>query len=183
MKATSYRFPHLADTLRAIARDEATSLYGGELGQQHRGRRAERTEVCLVLKTYRPTRQWCAHRFGHASESWDVATNPPPAVGGSCLAAMLLLLERLGTGNRPGRVGTAHGYCTACSSRLPGQPPRWCTSSPIRTQVETACLRWSISLIPPYSAHLLRATSRSVDSDGTGLRSHCLGRLRIRSNG
>jgi gamma-glutamyltranspeptidase/glutathione hydrolase len=29
---------------------------------------------------------------------WDVATNPPPAVGGACLAAILLIIERLGTG-------------------------------------------------------------------------------------
>jgi gamma-glutamyltranspeptidase/glutathione hydrolase len=90
------RVPHLADTLRSIARDEA-SLYGGELGQQIAA--GVRTNGGLLgiedLRDYEAVvRTPVRARIG----GWDVATNPPPAVGGSCLAAMLLLLERLGPG-------------------------------------------------------------------------------------
>jgi gamma-glutamyltranspeptidase/glutathione hydrolase len=91
------RVPYLADTLRSIARDQA-SLYGGELGQQIAA--GVRTNGGLLgiedLQAYQAVaRTPVRARIG----DWDVATNPPPAVGGSCLAAMLHLLERLGPGD------------------------------------------------------------------------------------
>jgi gamma-glutamyltranspeptidase/glutathione hydrolase len=89
--------PDLADILQAIARD-ADSLYGGELGQ-HIGD-AVRAEGGLLgaedLRAYRAkVRTPVSARIG----DWDVITNPPPAVGGTCLAGMLLLLDRLGPGD------------------------------------------------------------------------------------
>ena len=93
------RVPHLADTLRSIA-DDATSLYSGELGQRiAAGVRANGGLLGIEdLQAYQAVvRTPVRARIG----SWDVATNPPPAVGGSCLAAMLLMLERLGPGNDP----------------------------------------------------------------------------------
>ncbi len=88
--------PHLAETLRAIALDQ-NALYGGELGQHIANGVQVNGGLLGVedLKTYRaearsPIR---AHIGG-----WDVATNPPPAVGGACLAGMLLYLDRLGPG-------------------------------------------------------------------------------------
>ena len=89
--------PHLADTLKSIAHDTA-SLYGGELGQHIAAGIRQKGGLLGIedLKSYRAlvrTPVWA--RIG----AWDVATNPPPAVGGSCLAGMLLLLERLGPGN------------------------------------------------------------------------------------
>jgi gamma-glutamyltranspeptidase/glutathione hydrolase len=91
------RVPHLADTLKSIAHDE-TSLYGGELGQRiAAGIRSNGGLLGIEdLKAYRAmVRAPVRARIG----DWDVATNPPPAVGGACLAGMLLLLERLGPGN------------------------------------------------------------------------------------
>jgi len=93
------RVPHLADTLRSIA-DDVTSLYGGELGQRiAAGVRANGGLLGIEdLQAYQAVaRTPVRARIG----GWDVATNPPPAVGGSCLAAMLLMLERLGPGNDP----------------------------------------------------------------------------------
>jgi gamma-glutamyltranspeptidase/glutathione hydrolase len=89
--------PHLADTLRSIARDPA-SLYGGELGQQiATGVRANGGLLGIEdLQAYEAVERVPVRA---TIGDWDVATNPPPAVGGSCLAAMLLLLERLGPGD------------------------------------------------------------------------------------
>ncbi len=91
------RVPHLADTLRCIADDEG-SLYGGALGRQiAAGVRANGGLLGIEdLEAYSPElRVPVRARIG----DWDVATNPPPAVGGSCLAGMLLVLEQLGPGN------------------------------------------------------------------------------------
>jgi len=91
------RIPHLADTLRSIARDE-TSLYAGELGQQIAADVRANGGLLGIedLQAYEALERTPVRaRIGE----WDVATNPPPAVGGSCLAAMLILLERLGPGN------------------------------------------------------------------------------------
>ena len=91
------RVPHLADTLREIARDE-TSLYGGELGRQiAAGVRANGGLLGIEdLEAY----QAVARKPVRACiGDWEVATNPTPAVGGSCLAAMLLLLDRSEPGN------------------------------------------------------------------------------------
>ena len=91
------RVPHLADTLREIARDEA-ALYGGALGQHiASGVRANGGLLGVEdLETYQAmARIPVRARIG----DWEVATNPSPAVGGSCLAAMLLLLERSGPGS------------------------------------------------------------------------------------
>jgi gamma-glutamyltranspeptidase/glutathione hydrolase len=91
------RIPHLADTLRTIARDPA-SFYGGELGQHIAD--GVRTNGGLLgiedLQAYEAVERIPVRA---TIGDWEVATNPPPAVGGSCLAAMLLLLERLGPGN------------------------------------------------------------------------------------
>ncbi len=91
------RIPHLADTLREIARDPA-SLYRGELGRQI----ADGVRANGGVLGFDDLREYEAHerepvraRIG----DWDVATNPPPAVGGACLAAMLSIVEQLGAGD------------------------------------------------------------------------------------
>lgn len=90
------RVPCLADSLRAIAAD-VSALYGGELGQRIAdGVRARGGLLGIEdLQAYQAAvRVPVRARIG----DWEVATNPPPAVGGSCLAGMLLLLERMGPG-------------------------------------------------------------------------------------
>lgn len=89
--------PHLPETLQSIAKDE-DALYRGELGRHiAAGVRANGGLLGIEdLQDYQAIARspvWA--RIG----DWDVATNPPPAVGGSCLAGMLLLLERFGCAN------------------------------------------------------------------------------------
>jgi gamma-glutamyltranspeptidase/glutathione hydrolase len=90
------RIPQLADTLKTIALDPL-SLYEGELGQHVAN--AVRANGGLLgsddLRTYAVVeRQPVWANIG----DWEVATNPPPAVGGACLAAILLMMEQLGIG-------------------------------------------------------------------------------------
>ena len=86
------QIPELADSLRLIAQQGADAFYTGEIGQKiareiqaHGGlltaadlqayRAIARTPICI---------RW---------NDWEIATNPAPAIGGACVAAMLLLLE------------------------------------------------------------------------------------------
>ena len=91
------RIPYLADTLRSIARDPA-SLYGGELGQ-HIAAGVRANEGLLGIEDLQAYAAVERIPVRASIGDWEVATNPPPAVGGSCLAAMLILLERLGPGD------------------------------------------------------------------------------------
>ena len=91
------RIPYLADTLSSIARDPA-SLYGGELGQ-HIAAGVRANEGLLGIEDLQDYAAVERIPVRASIGDWGVATNPPPAVGGSCLAAMLLLLERLGPGD------------------------------------------------------------------------------------
>ncbi|MFQ5555494.1 MAG: gamma-glutamyltransferase, partial [Acidimicrobiia bacterium] len=86
------RLPALADTLRALAAEGPALLYEGELGGLLVA--AARDNGGLITKAdlaqYRAVeREPTLVRIGE----WTVATNPPPAVGGACMAAMLLLME------------------------------------------------------------------------------------------
>lgn len=88
------RVPGLGDSLRAIAAD-VNSLYGGELGRRiASGVSASGGLLTMAdLEDYEAVaREPVLTRIG----DWEVATNPPPAVGGACLAGMLALLEYLG---------------------------------------------------------------------------------------
>ncbi|MDJ0778170.1 MAG: gamma-glutamyltransferase [Gammaproteobacteria bacterium] len=89
--------PHLADTLREIARDPQ-ALYRGELGRHIADGVRGRGGLLGIddLRAYEAVER--APVRAHIGD-WDVATNPPPAVGGACLAAMLLILDRLGAGD------------------------------------------------------------------------------------
>jgi gamma-glutamyltranspeptidase/glutathione hydrolase len=85
--------PHLADSLRMIAEDGVEAFYTGELGQRmaaeiqhHHGLLTADDLAAYKAMERSPLRL----RFG----DWEVATNPPPAIGGACLAAMLLLLNQ-----------------------------------------------------------------------------------------
>ncbi len=85
--------PGLAETLETLARDGATALHDGPVG---RAMVAEiRDGGGLVteadLRAYEPiVRRAQPVRFG----GWNLATNPPPAIGGTTLSAMLQLLDR-----------------------------------------------------------------------------------------
>ncbi len=97
------QIPHLADTLKTIARDPS-SLYRGELGQ-HIANGVRANGGLLGSDDLRAYDAVERRPVWASIGDWDVATNPPPAVGGACLAAMLLILERLGTGKNLQQYG------------------------------------------------------------------------------
>lgn len=81
--------PHLADTLAAIADEGAALFYEGELARaiSDHCRAGDGMLTREDLASYRAIeRTPLQTHIGN----WDLATNPPPAVGGSVLAAMLL---------------------------------------------------------------------------------------------
>ena len=87
--------PELAASLRRIADEGAELLYSGELGLAIAEETLAHGGILTAgdLSTYEaidrdPT---CVDVAG-----WTIATNPPPAVGGSCMAAMLILLDGSG---------------------------------------------------------------------------------------
>ncbi len=85
--------PHLADSLEAIARDGCREFYEGEIGR----RIAAHSSDNGGLLTYADLQSYEAlARPGLQVDlaGWTIATNPPPAVGGAVLSAMLLAFER-----------------------------------------------------------------------------------------
>ncbi len=86
------RLPELAETLRAIAHEGPGHLYEGELARAL----VEASEANGGILTAEDLE---AYRAIERSPivldvgAWSVAANPPPAVGGACMAAMVLLLE------------------------------------------------------------------------------------------
>ena len=80
--------PHLADTLELIAREGSRPFYSGELGaalvahvEQGGGRLSRRDLEAYEALERRPLLTGLG--------DWQIASNPPPAVGGTVLAAML----------------------------------------------------------------------------------------------
>lgn len=88
--------PQLADTLRTIAADGADACYSGTIGALLGAFVQERGGLLTPqdLASYVPIAR-AAVRVDLGD--WTVATNPAPAIGGVCMAAMLLLMrERIG---------------------------------------------------------------------------------------
>ncbi len=82
---------HLADSLQLIADDGAAALYRGELAGRIAADMAANGGLLTAadLAAYRPVvRPALTVDLG----GWRLATNPPPAIGGTTLGAMLLLM-------------------------------------------------------------------------------------------
>lgn len=89
------RIEHLADSLRAMADAGVSEFYTGELG------RAMADDIVgnggiLSRDDLAGYRARVERTLEVRLDDWRVATNPPPAVGGATLAAMLMLM-----GDRP----------------------------------------------------------------------------------
>lgn len=86
---STIRVPHLADSLEAIADEGSRAFYEGELGKRIAGHIQDRGGLLGPddLRCYKPVERSAlqTHIGG-----WTIATNPPPAVGGAILCAMLL---------------------------------------------------------------------------------------------
>ena len=86
--------PHLADTLDAIASDGARLFYEGEIARAISAHCRDGGGMLTLedLSSYRAVeRKPLITSIG----DWQLASNPPPAVGGSMLAAMLLACANL----------------------------------------------------------------------------------------
>ncbi|MCY7372789.1 MAG: gamma-glutamyltransferase family protein, partial [Spirochaetaceae bacterium] len=85
----------LADSLELIATEGARTLYDGELARRVVSDMADRGGLVTSrdLGDYRPV---VRPALGVRAGPWSLRTNPPPAIGGAVLAAMLTLL-----GQRP----------------------------------------------------------------------------------
>jgi gamma-glutamyltranspeptidase/glutathione hydrolase len=92
LEGDTVHVPHLADSLRLIAEEGAATLYTGALAEAISAD-MEAHEGLLTaadLAAYEPVvRPALTLRAG----DWDLATNPPPAIGGTTLAAMLALMK------------------------------------------------------------------------------------------
>lgn len=83
------RVPHLADSLTAIAREGSRVFYEGDIGvriAQH----VQEGGGALTLADLGGYRAIVRKSLCVELNGWQIATNPPPAVGGATLAAMLL---------------------------------------------------------------------------------------------
>jgi len=81
--------PHLADSLNAIANEGARIFYEGEIAQAiaNHCRSGDGMLTLEDLRSYRAVeRTPLMSQIG----AWQLASNPPPAVGGAVLTAMLL---------------------------------------------------------------------------------------------
>ncbi|HSM31471.1 MAG TPA: gamma-glutamyltransferase [Woeseiaceae bacterium] len=88
------RVPHLADSLAAIADRGASVFYEGELAEaiaahvRQGGGALTRDDLAAYEAVERPA-------LVADINNWHIATNPPPAVGGAVLSAMLLACGNL----------------------------------------------------------------------------------------
>lgn len=85
-------FPGLADSLEVIAKKGVDEFYRGDLAKQiaaevyGNGGVLTREDLCAYEPVSRPA-------LTKPLQDWLVATNPPPAIGGATLIAMLLLMD------------------------------------------------------------------------------------------
>jgi gamma-glutamyltranspeptidase/glutathione hydrolase len=82
--------PSLADTLRRLA-DDPDDLYRGDLARRAAAASAAGEGILTAedLSAYRPIDR---EPIAVPIDEWTVFTNPPPAVGGATMAAMVLLM-------------------------------------------------------------------------------------------
>ena len=81
--------PHLADSLAAIAEEGASVFYEGDIGQAIVKHVRERGGLLTMEDLARYTAD-VRESLAVDVNGWRIATNPPPAIGGANLAAMLL---------------------------------------------------------------------------------------------
>jgi len=85
--------PHLADSLAALAEEGSRIFYEGEIASTIAGHVRDGAGFLTMedLQRYKPlVRESLVVDVGN----WNIATNPPPAVGGAALAAMLLAFSK-----------------------------------------------------------------------------------------
>ena len=86
------RIPELAKSLEIIAEEGGNSFYTGTIGQQI-AREIQAHEGLITNLDLQHYRAIARTPISICLGDWEVITNPAPAIGGACVAAMLLLLE------------------------------------------------------------------------------------------
>ena len=84
--------PALAASLDAIAQDGAEAFYTGTIGQ-YIARTVQSHEGRLTADDLREYQAVERSPIAIEMQDWKIITNPAPAVGGACLAAILLMLN------------------------------------------------------------------------------------------
>ena len=84
--------PHLADSLTAIAEEGSRVFYEGELAKKIAGH-IQGLGGFLTMKDLERYEPLVRDSLIVDVGNWKIATNPPPAVGGAILAAMLLAFD------------------------------------------------------------------------------------------
>lgn len=86
---SNIRVPHLADSLAAIATEGSRVFYQGEIAESIAAHVQDGGGLLTVedLRQYKAIVRDCLRVD---LDAWEVATNPPPAIGGAILAAMLI---------------------------------------------------------------------------------------------
>lgn len=86
------RIPGLAQSLERIGRNGPQEFYTGELGQQMADYVSGNAGMLTRedMAAYRPVER---PSLVAGMDDWQIATSPPPAVGGAALTAMLLLMR------------------------------------------------------------------------------------------
>ena len=84
--------PALATSLDTIAQDGATAFYTGAIGR-HIAHAVQAHEGRLTADDLRAYQAVERSPIAIALKDWQIITNPAPAVGGACLAAILLMLD------------------------------------------------------------------------------------------
>lgn len=94
MPGESIHVPYLSDTLARIAANGPEEFYTGEIGHAmssyvaETGGRLSDDDLASYQIIDRPSLTI------NSSGNWKIATNPPPAIGGTVLAAMLQMMNR-----------------------------------------------------------------------------------------
>ena len=81
--------PHLADTLNAIAEEGCKVFYEGDLGKRITDH-VQQLGGLLTMQDLKRYRAVIRPSLLVETGDWTIATNPPPAIGGVVLSAMLL---------------------------------------------------------------------------------------------
>ncbi len=91
-KGEIINIPDLAESLAIIARDGVDAFYQGEIAQKivQEIQRNQGILNALDLASYQAI---IRESIDLQLQEWHIFTNPAPAIGGACLAALLLLLD------------------------------------------------------------------------------------------
>ncbi len=192
--------PHLADTLDEIARTGSESFYRGEIAAaianhvQAAGGRLCRDDLSRYTAIPRPC-------LRSTLADWHIASNPPPAVGGTMLSALIsgfrdstagrwdeqsllkiIRLQRSALGYRRNKLDRSDDIEAACNEFLAllddlAIPGSWQSASTVHTSaVDSAGNACAITASAGYGSGEMPA--------GTGLwLNNCLGELELNRRG